>query len=223
MHIQSYLFPMTNVRGSKQRLNRQTVITDDELGQAITVANGIEDSFLKARAKAVISLCRISGKRRGEIAMLPRKNVKVNLPYLEVTFILEKKRTEKVLSKVSTKLFPIDDPLTKKVVAYMELLDIRLPNSEYLFPSAKIVFGTYIMFPEKHLSGRHIFNIIRGCSETIWPHLNRETVASDVVQQDQSINAIFKVQQTLDLSDFRTAFNYVRRFSKQVVQRQTQT
>ena len=42
---------------------------------------------------------------------------------------------------------------------------------------------------------------------------------TDVVKQDDNINAIFKVQRTLDLENFETAFRYVKRFSKQVLKR----
>lgn len=214
---------MTHVRGNVERVNRTSVITDYELDLALKEAENIQDVFLRARAKAVISLSRLSGKRRGEIAMIPRTFFVENPPYLEVTFILEKKRKRNLIKKLSTKSFSLSDPLTQNIIEYLKLLDIKVPNAEFWLPSAKTVFGSYIIFPDKHLSGRHVFNIIRECSETMWPHLNRETVAADVVKQDDSINAIFKVQQTLDLEDFRTAFNYVKRFSKQVITRQNQT
>jgi hypothetical protein len=58
------------------------------------------------------------------------------------------------------------------------------------------------------LSDREVFNIVRETSETLWPHLFRETVASDIVKQDNSIIAAFKVQKRLDLEEMKTGFNY---------------
>jgi hypothetical protein len=86
-------------------------------------------------------------------------------------------------------------------------------------PSGKCVFGNYFIIPDKHLSDREVFNIVRDASETIWPHLFRETVASDIVRQDNSIIAAFKVQKRLDLEDMRTGFNYLQRFAKDVIKR----
>jgi hypothetical protein len=54
------------------------------------------------------------------------------------------------------------------------------------------------------------------------PRLFRETVASDVVKQDNSIIAAFKVQERLDLEDMRTGFNYLQRFAKDVIRRWNQ-
>jgi hypothetical protein len=67
-----------------------------------------------------------------------------------------------------------------------------------------------------------VFNIVRDTSETIWPHLFPETVASDIVKQDNSIIAAFKVQKRLDLKDMRTGFNYLQRFAKDIIKREQQ-
>jgi hypothetical protein len=82
------------------------------------------------------------------------------------------------------------------------------------------VFGNYFIIPNEHLSDREVFNLVRNVSETIWPHLFRETVASDIVKQDNSIIAAFKVQKRLDLEDIRTGFNYLQRFAKDVIKRE---
>ena len=202
------------------RADRTTVITDAELDEALENAENIEKEYFRLRAKATISLIRLSGKRRGEVAMIPLESFKVITPYLEVTFILEKKRKDITLSKVSTKKYSLDDPLTQHVLEYLAYLEKLEPTPKFFLPSGKVIFGKYIMYPNEHLSGRHVFNLIRECSQKIWPHLGRETAAYDVVQMDNSINGIFKVQQTLDLSSFATAFNYVKRFSKQEIKRQ---
>ena len=215
---------MTNVRGSPLRTNRETIISDTELDQAITQAKTNPNLYFKLRAVAVISLARLSGKRRGELAVIPRRYFKVAGNYLEVTFILEKKR--KRTKVLSTKKFLLSDTLTKNVIEYLDFLDLKYPDAEFWLPSGKMVFGNYTVYLDKHVHNKTVFNIIRANSQSIWPHLNRETVAADIVTSDDSINAIFKVQQTLDLDPkrgFETALHYVQRYSKQVINRQAQS
>lgn len=209
---------MTHVRGNLLRTERIGVIKDAEMTEAIENARQIKDPYFQLRAVAVLSLLRLSGKRRGEIAVIPLENF-VEQDYLEVTFILEKKRTKTNLNKTSTKRFSLDDPLTQNVIEYLDYLKTLMPTPKFWLPTGKTVFGTYIINPDKPLSGRQVFNIVRDNSQKIWPHLNRETVGADVVKQDDSINAIFKVQQALDLENFETAFRYVKRHSKQVLKR----
>ena len=203
------------------RADRTSVITDEELAEALGNAEKIEDTYFRLRSKAVISLIRLSGKRRGEIAMIPLNNFKVNSPYLEVSFILEKKRKTLPLAKISTKRYLLTDPLVSNILEYLAFLEAMNPKPQFWLPSGKVVYGYYHIYPDRHVDGRTVFNIMRDCSQKIWPHLGRETAASDVVQTDDSINGVFTIQQTLDLSDFRTAFNYIRRFSKQIMQRRS--
>lgn len=204
----------------RYRADRTSVITDRELNEALSNANDLRTPYFCLRAKAVISLIRLSGKRRGEIAMVPLENFKVVGSYLEVTFILEKKRKSVVLNKVSTKRFLLSDPLVVHILEYLAYVEKLNPKPMFWLPSGKTCFGSYVVYPDAHVSGKTVFNILRDCSDKIWPHLGRETAASDVIQVDDSINAIFKVQETLDLTNFQTAFNYVKRFSKQVITRQ---
>ncbi len=122
----------------------------------------------------------------------------------------------------SLKAFPLSDPLTQNVLRYYEYLSSLNPIPKFWLPSGKCVFGNYFIIPDKHLSDREVFNIVRKTSETLWPHLFRETVASDIVKQDNSIIAAFKVQKRLDLEDMRTGFNYLQRFAKDVINREPQ-
>jgi len=83
---------MTRVRGSELRTKRQTVVSDSEFLEAMNRAGRIKDVFLRLRALAVLCLLRLTGKRRGEVAILPLNNFKVEGSFLNVTFILAKKR-----------------------------------------------------------------------------------------------------------------------------------
>jgi hypothetical protein len=42
-------------------------------------------------------------------------------------------------------------------------------------------------------------------------------VACDIVKEDNSIIAAFKVQKRLDLEDMRNGFNYLQRFAKDII------
>jgi len=117
------------------------------------------------------------------------------------------------------KALPISYPLTQNILNYLDYLRSLNPVPKFWLPSGKIVFG-YIIMPDRHLSDRAVFNMVRDTSETFWPHLFRETVASDLVKQDNSIITAFKVQKRLDLEDMRTRFNYLQRFAKDVIKRE---
>jgi integrase len=185
-------------------------------------AGRIKDVFLSLRARAVLCLLRLTGKRRGEIAILSLSNFKVEDNFLNVTFILAKKRKETVLSKTAKKSIPLSDPLTEPIITYLEHLRSLEPFPAYFLPRVRSVFGNNFIVSNSHISGRQVFNIVRSVSDTVWPHLFRETVASDIIKQDNSIIAAFKVQRRLDLESVNTGFNYLRRFSADIIQRQEQ-
>jgi site-specific recombinase XerD len=208
---------MTFVRGSPLRMQRQKVITEEEFEEALYNAEHIPNEFLRLRAKAVLCLLRLTGKRRGEIAVLPLENFKVEKGFLNITFILEKKRKGHVLQKLFTKSVSLNHPLVRPILQYLEYLNSMKPKPKFFLPQAKPVFGYIIINPEKHISGRQVFNIVRECSETIWPHLFRETVASDIIKEDDSIISAFKVQRRLDLEDTLTGLRYLKRFATDII------
>ena len=83
---------MTRVRNNAFRETRETVIEDEELSKALDQANAISNEYFRLRALAVLSLLRLSGKRRTEISWIPLENFKVENDLLNVTFSLEKKK-----------------------------------------------------------------------------------------------------------------------------------
>jgi hypothetical protein len=231
---------LTRVRNNAFRVGRETVIEDSELGKALDKARSIGNQYFRLRAQAVLSLLRLSGKRRTEISWIPLENFKVENDLLNVTFSLEKKKRKHRkcavcgtknpgassfckkcgidISQVpiaftskqakSLKAFSLSDPLTQNVLRYYEYVGSLNPVPKFWLSSGKCVFGNYFIIPDKHLSDREVFNIVRDAGETIWPHLFCETVASDIVKQDNSIIAAFKVQKRLDLEDMRTGSSY---------------
>jgi len=209
---------MTNVRGSKLRTQRKTVIGDEEFQQLLNRAEQIKDEFLRLRSLAALCVLRLSGKRRSEIAMLERESFKVEKHMLHITFTLLKKRKGTVLTKQSTKSIPLIDPLTQHIIDYLEHLDSL--KAKYFLPRVTPVFGNNIIQTNAHISGRQVFNLVRDLTDDAWPHLFRESVAADVIKNDPTIIGAFKVQRRLDLEDYRTAFNYLRRFASDVIQRE---
>ena len=84
----------------------------------------------------------------------------------------------------------------------------------------KASFGYLTIQGDQHISGRQVFNIVRDLSETVWPHLFRETAAADIIKKDSSIIGAFKVKRRLDLESYQTGFNYLRRFAVDIIQRE---
>lgn len=220
---------LTNVGGRRKgktvfteaelaRMNRQTVIEDSEFSEAMNKADELKETFFRLRARAVLCLLRLTGKRRGELAMLPLDNFKVEGEFLLVTFILEKKRKGNVLQKLSTKQISLSDPLTRPIIEYLAYL--KTFQVSWFLPRASSPFGSTVVIINEHVSGRQVFNMVRSLGENLWPHLFRETAAADVIKQDNSIMGAFKVQRRLDLEDTQTGFNYLKRFAYDLIQRE---
>ena len=207
-------------QAEKDRFNRRNVITDVEFQEMLNHAQEIKDEFFRLRALACLCIFRLTGKRREEVARLEMNDVKVENKLLNLTFTLEKKRKQKVLTSQATKSIPLSDPLVSPILNFHKYLTMLKPSPKFFFPRIKSIFGHNIMLLEHHTSGRQLFNIIRSLSQQVWPHLFRETAASDVVKSDPTIIGAFKVQRRLDLEDYRTGFNYVKRFASDVIQRE---
>jgi hypothetical protein len=83
---------LTRVRNNAFRETRETAIEDSELNRALDHASRIKNEYFRLRALSVLSLLRLSGKRRAEISWIPVENFKVENGLLNVTFALEKKK-----------------------------------------------------------------------------------------------------------------------------------
>lgn len=211
---------MTRVRGSKQRVERKTVVSDSDFSEILKRIDEIKDKFFRLRAKCLLCVLRLTGKRRGEVATVALEGVKIENNFLNLTFTLEKKRKGHVLTKQSTKTIPLTDPYTKPVLEYLEYLKRLDYMPKFLFPRVQSVFGHNIILLDRHIGGRQVFNVVRSATDKVWPHLFRETVASDVIKGDSSIIGAFKVMRRLDLEDHRTGFKYLQRYASDVIRRE---
>jgi len=215
---------LTRVRNSKARNERTTVVGDEEFERILDEARKIKKEFFRLRTLALMCVLRLTGKRRGEVASVKLIEAKTENNFLNLTFTLEKKRKGHVSTKQALKSIPLSDPLTKPILEWIDYLHMLEPVPKFLFPPVKSVFGvSYMVLFEDHICGKQVFNLVRSVTEEVWPHLFRETVASDVIKKDSSIFGAFKVMRRLDLEDYRTGFRYLKRFAADIIKREKES
>lgn len=92
---------------------------------------------------------------------------------------------------------------------------------EWLFPRTH--FSPYLKtltFDRTHLTTRQLLRIVQKKNPNIWNHLFRETVGAEVVRQDKTIMAVWKVTKRLDLEKTETAWRYMDRYGTDVIKRE---
>ena len=116
-----------------------------------------------------------------------------------------------------TKSVSIEDKYAKLILEYYEFMKNKYPDSKWLFPSGKSIFGTaYVIFPERHLKGWELWHIIKQLDPQVWCHLFRELKGSEVVKEKgETLESLFSVKRTLDLSNIDVAYKYVDRYAIQ--------
>jgi integrase len=67
-------------------------LTEEEVQSMLNKADSIEKRYFRLRAKAVVAIARVFGKRRSEIASLKVSDLKIEDGLLVITFTLRKKR-----------------------------------------------------------------------------------------------------------------------------------
>lgn len=213
---------MTNLRGNRDRETRHTVVDEPEMRQLLAQAGQEQDEFLRLRNRAILCVLRKTGKRRGEVAPLQNRDRRVENGQIKVTFTLEKKRKGKGHITVSEKGIRLTDPLAGPILEYFDYLDKMNPPPKYLFPPQRQVFGiSYGPDVEDHIKPRQLFNVIRGLSEQVWPHLFRDSAGADEVKKHKDgILAVYAVLKRLDLEKEETGFRYLRRWATDVIEHQ---
>jgi len=207
---------MTNVK-----VDRKTVYATEEIDNMIKRADDLGNFYFKIRAKALVAIFARTGKRRLEVATVERDDVKVRGENLSITFTVVKKRKKTVFAKRREKQIPLMDDYAKHVFEYSQYMNMNHAYCKYLFPSVKSVFGVALSFSkDEHLSGRQILRIIKQLNPQGWCHLFRETVGANIVRNDPTIMAPFKVMRRLDLESHQTAFIYMRRYAVDVIKKE---
>jgi len=217
---------MTNV--DEDRKNR-SVLSDREFNLLRAEARVNPFDFLALRNEALLCALRLFGKRRAEFGYskvspgLLRTDVWVDDYYINFNFKVLKKHKSKLpeyLKRVS-----VEDPLAYPILNYINYLDALEEEVTYFLPSAKNVFGNYIISYDKCLPDRCVYDVVRtlgnACGVIVWPHLFRETVGADEVEKDPSVYGVAKVMTRLNIHE-RTAWAYMERHVMNIVKSQIQ-
>lgn len=209
---------MTNVS-----VQRKDVISLRELNSMFENASMLKEEYFRLRAKAILSTFK-TGKRRVEVASLEVTDVRVEGQYLYITFSVVKKRKKNILTTRRTKRFRLESQYAQHILTYLEFLRKHYPQSKYLFPSVRSVFGRgFFIYPNKHLSGRQILNIVKDLNPNAWCHLFRETRGAEIVKHDEkergeaSILTVYRVKRSLDLESEQTAWRYIDRYATETI------
>jgi ribosomal protein S17 len=111
------------------------------------------------------------------------------------------------------KTVSLEDKYAQMILEYTRYMHDNHPTCTYVFPSGKCFFGdTYLLDETRGLSGSQLLKILKVLAPTCWLHLWRELVAKEVIEADNSIDAINKVKTVLDLQEASTAWLYADRF-----------
>jgi integrase len=213
---------MTKVSGIRKE--RTNVITDSEFQETLAKARNDTSlpEYYRIRDAAVLCIFRLTGKRVREVAQLKQNDIDVREKSLNITFNVVKKRKEQMLTTRREKEIPLSDPLTKHIIDYRTWLLENVGNQiEWFFPRTHYSpFLNTLTLDKKPLTTRQLLRIVQKHNKNIWCHLFRETVGAEIVRADPSVMAVWKVKRRLDLEKTETAFRYMDRYGKDVIERE---
>ncbi len=89
---------MTNPRSD---IADREPLSNDEIDGMLANADKIEREYFRLRAKAVVAIAKVFGKRRSEIAAIEMKGLRVENDLLLITFRLRKKRKRGLFQYIS--------------------------------------------------------------------------------------------------------------------------
>lgn len=211
------------------------ILSDSEFNLLLAQARVFPFNFLALRNSAILCMIRITGKRREEIAALTRRDVFLQKDRLGINFKLLKKSHRKKLPDGTIKparppvpkvrYIPFKDPLISSILEYKKYIDENYSESKEFWLHVRPVFGQYIVYPNKGIQGRQIYNVVRKTGDAakviVWPHLFRETAGAEEIIQDPTPIGMRRVMDRIDVTE-RTAWNYVDRYVTSVINREKQ-
>ena len=221
---------MTNVDDDRKV---RPVLSDPEFKLILSAAMATPFHFLAIRNTSILCMVRITGKRREEIASLTRRDIFVEGSNLAMNFKLLKKRHRKTLSDgtiIPAGLPPqiiryvsLKDPLVYPILDYKNYIDTNYPKSTEFWLHVRPVFGNYVIYPDKGIQGRQVYNVVRNAGDLagvdVWPHLFRETAGAEEIRKDPTPMGMRKVMNRIDVTE-RTAWNYVARYVDTMIERE---
>lgn len=221
---------MTNVDENRKI---RPVLSDHELDLMIEKVKVNSCEFLSLRNPAILCVLRLTGKRREEVAGLKRRDVWIENQYLAMNFKLLKKKRRRIsdngtiipggIPPEKVRYVPLRDPLVEPIISYLEYLNQEYPESSQFWLQVRSVFGIPIVYPDRGISGRQIYNVVRGAGDStgvvVWPHLFRETAGGEEARQNPDLTGILKVMQRIDVTE-RTAWRYMDRYVTSIIDRE---
>ena len=106
----------------------------------------------------------------------------------------------------------------------MKYLKKEYPDASYFWLHVRPVFGISVVFPNKGIQGRQVYNVVRDSGDAagvnVWPHLFRETAGGEEARKaGDSLAGINKVMNRIDVTE-RTAWRYMDRYVKSIIDRE---
>lgn len=230
-------------------LRNRPIPTDQEIDSMLNLADKIPDEYFRLRAKAIIGIIKIFGKRRIELSMLELADLKAENGMLYITFTIAKKRKyglfqfmqfcekhnpqmlEQPLPQIRKawhewqnteqgyrikkprrpKATPLTDKYAQLIYEYYLHMQTKKKDAKFLFPSGKTVFGqSYLYNLDAALTGRQLYNIVKELNPQAWMHLFRKAKGEATARKyGRTLESVFMVKDTLDLSNDQTALHYV--------------
>lgn len=213
---------MTNVTGPRKE--RTSVISAEEFNDMIQQTYEVEDGYPEyyaIRDRCILCIFRLTGKRVKELSLLKQTDLTIKGPNLSIIFSVVKKRKKQSLTTRREKQIPLTDPLVAPILEYKEWMQQNVGDAiPWLFPRTHYTpsFGT-LTLDKTHLSTRQFLRIVQKYNPNVWCHLFRETVGADIVREDKTIMAVWKVKKRLDLEKTETAWRYMDRYGVDVINR----
>ena len=205
-----------------ERNKRKSVIESSEFNDMLEATKEEAYSarkYYRIRDRALACVFYATGKRRGEVARLEVSDLEIKGKNLSITFTVLKKRKSGTLINRREKIIKIGSMVTP-IIEYWEWMEDKVPGCKYLFPTTHYspLSNTLVIRKGSHLSGRQLLRRIQKMNPESWCHLFRETMGAKVVRAKPDALAPFRVMNRLDLEDYKTAFNYFRRFAADIIE-----
>jgi hypothetical protein len=116
-----------------------------------------------------------------------------------------------IKTPTSKKSIILDSQAAQIILEYRNWMIQNHPDSKYLFPKNKMVFGDYYFFDFRHADGSTLLSIVKQLDPNVWMHLFRSTKAGHIADKfGRTINAVHEVKDALDLEKEETAWNYIK-------------
>ena len=190
---------------------RESEIARLEMSKIYKVNGTLELSFVlsKKRKKGLFQFLSYLKKHDPEKLKLPLPEIEISWREWQGTL-----EGHKIQNSDSLKSVDLNDKYGKHIVTYYEYVKATYPNSLYLFPSGRTVFGkNYVVNENKHLHPKGLLRLLKALKPDTWMHLYRETKGAQVAREHgRNLTSVYEVKDALDLANENTAYNYVKRF-----------